>query len=326
MRLTRRAALTALAAGAGVVASPAILRATTTPLRVSAALRLANYMPAYIALREGIFARNGLDVTIESAASIAEPVAILNAGRADIAMTGTGMAVNSVIEGADTRVIAKLAGAIGLWVVSRPDVEVETLEDLKGKRIASLRFPSNTVSSPSFAMRRHGGFDPAEEGVSFVEGPPGSILPAVLDGRADVGCVFEWDASIAETVHDLRVSLSLAEIIGPIAFTSAMTRARLIEERPEAVQAYVDSLGEAMALLREDPELYARVAAAEFDQVPAPAVAQGSARLLSTPGVVPTTPEVTREEFAAIVEHELDIGTMREERSYDEIVEPRFAG
>jgi len=69
--------------------------ASALTLTVTTALRLANYTPAYAALREGIFEKHGLDVEISSASSVAEPISILNAGRAEFAMTGTGMAVNS---------------------------------------------------------------------------------------------------------------------------------------------------------------------------------------------------------------------------------------
>lgn len=324
--ISRRAALAGLAAGTTALATPGLLRgATMGTLRVSTALRLANYMPAYIAAREGIFAENGIDVSIDAAGSIAEPVAILNAGRADIAMTGTGMAVNSSVEGSTTRVIAKLAGGIGLWMVSKKGSGISSLEDLKGKRIASFRFPSNTVSSPTFAMQKYGGFEPSEHDVTFVEGPPGSIIPAVLDGRADAGAAFEWTASIAEQVHDLEVSLSLAEVIGPIAFTTAMANEATLEEKPEMVQAYVDSLAQAMRLIRSDESVYARVAGQEFDQVPAEAIAAASTRLMSTPGVVPESPVVTEAEYDAIVEHETTVGTMRQAMSYDEIVVGDFA-
>lgn len=324
--ITRRAALGGLAAGVGTLAAPGVLRGQTMgTLRVSTALRLANYMPAYVALREGIFSRNGLDVTLDAAGSIAEPVAILNAGRADIAMTGTGMAVNSSVEGARTRVIAKLAGGIGLWVISQPGQGVSTLDDFKGKRIASLRWPSNTVSSPTYAMQAFGQFEPSENDVTFVEGPPGSIIPAVLDGRADVGCTFEWGASIAEQAHGLEVSLSLAEVIGPIAFTTAMASEETLEERPEMVQAYVTSLAEAMALIRSDDGVYARVAGQEFPEVPEAAIAAATDRLLAAPGVVPETPVVTEAEYDAIVAHETSVGTIREPLSYAEIVVPRFA-
>lgn len=324
--LSRRSLLAGMsAAGALTVTGFPAHAQNLTPVHVTTALRLANYTPAHIALREGIFEKHGLAVEISAASSVAEPISILNAGRAEFAMTGTGMAVNSAIEGADTRVIAKMAGAIGLWFISKPGAGISSLDDLRGKTIASYRFPSNTVSSPTYAMRSAGGFDPSEAGVRFQEGPFGSIIPAVVDGRADLGCVFEWDASIAEAVHGLEVSMSLAEVLGPIAFTSTLVSGSYAERNPDVVQAFVNALAESMALLHSDPEVYRRVSALEFDQVPTEAIAAGTARLLAAEGVVPRDPLLSREEWDAIVSHDLAAGTVRGEGDYDQLVDMSFA-
>lgn len=324
--LSRRSVLMGMGAAtaAGVTGLP-IRAQELTPVHISTALKLANYTPAYAAIRNGIFEKHGLQVEISAASSVAEPISILNSGRAEFAMTGTGMAVNSAIEGADTRVIAKMAGAIGLWFISKPGEGVSSLEDLKGKTIASYRFPSNTVSSPTYAMRKVGGFDPKEAGVNFLEGPFGSIIPAVLDGRADLGCVFEWDASIAEVEHGLEVSLPLADVLGPIAFTSTLVSKEYAEQNPETVQSFVNALAESMALLHSNPGVYEEVSAAEFDQVPDEAIKVGTKRLLDAEGVVPRNPIVTREEWEAIVAHDLAAETIRGEGSYDELVDMSFA-
>ncbi|MCY4334946.1 MAG: ABC transporter substrate-binding protein [Litoreibacter sp.] len=323
LNLNRRAVLGGTAAT--VLFAPSLVRAQSlTPVTVSTALRLANYTPAYAAARQGLFEKHGLEVEFASASSIAEPIAILNAGRADIAMTGTGTAINASIEGADTQVVAKMAGAIGLWFISRPGEEVTTLEGLKGKTIASYRFPSNTVSSPTFAMK-NAGFDPEAEGVKFLEGPFGSIIPAVVEGRADVGCVFEWDASIAESTQGLKVTMSLAETLGPMAFTSAMMSKAWAAENSETAQAFMNALAESMALLAQDPQIYKDVSALEFPQVPQEAVALGASRLLDTPGIVPTSPVLERPEWEAMVAHDLAAGTIRGELMYDDIVDMTFA-
>lgn len=326
LALSRRSVLGGIGAASAMAITGLPVRAQTlTPVRVTTALRLANYTPAYTALREGIFAKHGLEVEIAAASSVAEPISILNAGRAEFAMTGTGMAVNSAIEGAETRVIAKMAGAIGLWFISKPGAGVKTLDDIKGKSIASYRFPSNTVSSPTYAMKSEGGFDPSEAGVRFVEGPFGSIIPAVVDGRADLGCVFEWDASIAEAVHGLEVSLPLANVLGPIAFTSTMVSAAYAEQNPEVVQSFVNALTESMQLLHANPEVYTRVSAQEFNQVPPAAIEAGAKRLLGTEGVVPRNPMVTREEWDAIVAHDLAAGTVRGQGDYTTLVDMSYA-
>ena len=315
--------------GTGAVALagfPAIVRAQgLKPVHISTALRLANYTPAYAALREGIFEKHGLKVEISSAQSVAEPISILNAGRAQFAMTGTGMSINSAIEGADTRVVAKMAGAIGLWFISKPGTRLETLDDLKGKTIACYRFPSNTISSPTYAMRSVGGFEPADAGVQFLEGPLGSIVPAVADGRADGGCGFEWDASIAATQHGLQVSLPLAGVLGPIGFTSALVSQAYAAQNPETVQAFCNALAETMAMLHANPDVYRKVSAAEFAQVSEDAIAAGTERLLGAKGIVPRNPVLTREEWDAIVKHDLAAGTVRGDGAYDQIVDMSYA-
>ena len=45
------------------------------------------------------------------------------------------------------------------WVIAKPGTNFKSLADFKGKKVASLRFPSNTVTSPTFAMKKFGGFD-----------------------------------------------------------------------------------------------------------------------------------------------------------------------
>ncbi len=317
----------ALALPGAMLAAPVTLRAqgSGTPLTIVTALRLANWVPAYLAQRRGLFAKHGLRVEIQAAGSIAEPVAVLNARRGQIALTGTGMAVNATVEGARMKVIGKLSGAIGLWFIHKPGVTLNTLSDLRGKSIASLRFPSNTVSSPTYALRSRASMDPAAAGIRFVEGPPGSIIPAVRDGRADVGCVFEFDASIAEAVHGLTVSLPLAPVIGPIAFSSAIVREDWLAQNQTAALAFLTALAEAMKLIREEAGAYAEAAGAEFAQVPPPAIQAASARLLGAEGVVPTHPRVTEVDWDAIVAHELVAGTMRQALPYAQMVDNTLA-
>jgi NitT/TauT family transport system substrate-binding protein len=293
-------------------------------ITVAVALRLANYLPLWTAIRKGLAAKHGLEMDVVIAGTIAEPVAMLNGNKAQVAITGTGMSVNATVEGSKMRVISKYAGAIGLWVIARPGSTVRTLTDLKGKSIASLRFPSNTVSSPTYLMKMKGGFDPAQSGVKFLEGPPGSIVPAVKDGRADVGVVFEWDASIAES-QGLQVMFGLGELLGPTAFTAAIVREDRLKSSADLIQRFVDVTTEGMRLVHAQPGVYEEVAAAEFAQVPAEAIKRGAARLLGLPGFVPRNPVMTLQEWDAMLMHEMAAGTMRKPLPFAEMVDNSFA-
>ena len=328
-RITRRTVLTGAGAAAAIGAAPGfVLRdaraQSAAPVKLTTGLKLANYGPIYVAQRAGLFERQGLRLEADVGGSVNEPVAIALSGRGQFAATGTGMAMNATAEGGRMKVIAKMTGALGMWVIAKPGVSFRSLEDFKGKKVASLRFPSNTVTSPIFAMRKFGGFDARASGVEFVEGPPGSIVGAVRDGRADVGVVFEWDASIAAS-SGLQVAYGFAETVGPILLTSVMAREDYLAANADTVQRFCNALAAAMKLIREDTPAYVSAMAAEFPNLDRAVVAAGCGRLLATQGFVPTSPVISKAEWDAIVEHDTLAGTVRRAFTFEEMVDNRFA-
>jgi len=297
---------------------------TSVPIAVTTGLKLANYGPIYVAARSGLFQQQGLDVTVNVGGTVVEPVAIALSGRAQFAATGTGMAVNSTLEGGSMKVIAKMCGTLGMWVIARPGTAFTDLADFKGKKVASLRYPSNTVTSPTFAMKKFAGFDPKDAGVEFLEGPPGSIIGTVRDQRADVGVVFEQDASIA-VQQGLRIVYGFAEQLGPMLLTSVMVRSDLIDSQPDMIQRFCNALAAAMKLTRENPAVYSDAMKAEFTTLDAPVIEASCARLLATRGFVPINPVVTREEWDASMEHDALAGTIRRALAFEDMVDNRFA-
>jgi NitT/TauT family transport system substrate-binding protein len=326
---SRRSALTTLGA---VGASSALVSLTVRdafgqsgiPIILTTGLKLANYGPLYVAARNGLFEKQGLAVTLNVGGTVVEPVAIALSGRGQFAATGTGMAVNSTLEGGQMKIIAKMCGALGMWVITRPGTAFTSLNDFKGKKVASLRFPSNTVTSPTFAMKKFAGFDPKTAGVEFIEGPPGSIIGAVRDRRADIGVVFEWDASIAAQ-QGLQVAYGFADQMGPILLTSVMVKNDYITSNPDLVQRFCNALAASMKLIRENSAAYVSTMGAEFNNLERPVVEAGCARLLATKGFVPINPIVSKAEWEASSEHDFLAGTIRKQLSFEEMVDNRFA-
>ena len=101
------------------------------------------------AKNKGLFAKHGIDMSIKPAGGIAQPVPALISGDAQFAVTGTGMSVNSTVEGGRMINIAKIVGYISVWVVGKPGTLVNSMADLKGKTIATLKYPSNTIIFPN---------------------------------------------------------------------------------------------------------------------------------------------------------------------------------
>lgn len=221
--------------------------------------------------------------------------------------------------------VAKVAGGISLFAIAKPGLKIKSLEDFKGKTIATLRFPSNTISTPTYMMRSIAGFDPKAAGVNFLELPPGAQAAAVKDGRADIAIAFDWDATIGVQQFGLENVFSFANILGPIAFTSIFCTERYVEQNGATVQAFCNALAEAMKLLHTVPTMHAEISSQEFPQV-APAVIQaGSANFMNTPHVVPRNPIITKVDWDAIMKHESGAGSLRQTLEYEQMVDNRFA-
>jgi NitT/TauT family transport system substrate-binding protein len=312
------------AAGISLLGGSAFAQATK-PATISEAIHLGFYIPTYVAQRKGLFKKHGFDMAIKSAGGIAQPVPALLSKAAQFAVTGTGMSVNATVEGAQMINIAKIVGYISVWVVAKPGVKFDSVDDFKGKRIATLKYPSNTFTTPTYAMKVIGGYDPEANGVKFLQLPFGAQLQAVADGRADVATVFEWDASIAETQFGLKTVFSLGDTLGPAVFTSTFVTKDYLETNPDSVQRYCNAIAEAQKLLHEDPKVFLEVSTLEFPQIDPKVIEAARARFFGKAPVVPRNPIITEQEWKTIISHEDGAGTIRKQLPFSQMVNNTFA-
>lgn len=296
-----------------------------TPVMISEAIKLGMYVSAYTARRRGLFAKHGLEATIVPAGGIALPVPVLLSGRGQFSITGPGMAVNSTLEGGRMKVIAKMVGGVAMWAVGRPGTRISSLDQFKNKTLATLRFPSSTIQTPTFTMREHGGFDPKEHGVKFLELPPGAQAQAVKDGRADYAPMFEWDVSVATRQFGLEVAYSFADAIGALAWTTSFVTEEYLGRNREVVQAYCNALAEAQRLLHTDPTVFVEVSQAEFPQIEREAIQSAADNFLRTRFVVPRNPTISKAEWDAVMKLELGGGAIKQPLPYEQMVDNSFA-
>ena len=323
----RRSAIKGLSAATAVAVLPIGGPFAAEPFKgtISEAIHLGFYIPIYVAKDKGLFAKHGIDMAIKSAGGIAQPVPALLSGDAQFAVTGTGMSVNSTVEGGRMVNVAKIVGHISVWVVGKPGTEVNSIADLKGKTIATLKYPSNTITTPTYAMKSVGGYSPEEAGVKFLQLPFGAQIPAVVDGRADVATVFEWDASIAEKQFGLKTLFSLGKILGPAVFTSSFVTDDFRKQKPELVQAYCNAIAEADKMLHTDPSVFVEVSQTEFPKVDPEVIALARGQFFGEAPVVPRNPIISTSEWEAIMKHESSAGSLRQVMSFEEMVDNSFA-
>lgn len=295
------------------------------PIKVTEAIHLGMYVSVYAAKHGGFFKKHGLDISVASAGGIALALPVVLSGNASFAVTGAGMSVNAVNEGAKVSNIAKIVGGVAMWAVAKPGVTVGSVGDFRGKTIATLRFPSSTIQTPTFAMKDRGGFDPESASVKFLQVPQGAQAQAVLDGRADFATMFEWDVSIAKEQFGLVPVFSFADIIGPLSWTTAMATADLIAKDAPLVQAFCDAIAEAQVALHADRELFVKTSVAEFPQVSETVIRAAADNLLTKSMAIPKDPTISKQEWDVDMSFEIAGGSIKSPRPYEEMVNNSFA-
>jgi NitT/TauT family transport system substrate-binding protein len=310
-------------------AAPLALRtpafAAGTKFAVAEALRLGMYNSLYVAADKGLFAKHGLDVDLTTAGGIALPVPILLSGRGQIGVTSPGMSVNAVREGGKIKNIAKIVGGVSMWGIARADSTIKTIDDLRGKTIATLKFPSSTIQVPTFAIKTVGKFDPKEAGVTFMELPPGAQAAAVKDGRADIATAFEWDVSIAAEQFGLVPVLSFGDVIGSLCFTTAMATEETIDSSPAAVQGFCNAIAEAQKLMHENNAVFTEVAEKYFPKVTPSVVANATKNFFGSKTAIPRNPTISEDEWDRAMQLEQGGGAVKSPLPYAQMVENKFA-
>jgi NitT/TauT family transport system substrate-binding protein len=295
------------------------------PVAIAEALRLGMYNSLYVAADKGLFAKHGLDVDLTTAGGIALPVPILLSSRAQIGVTSPGMSVNAVREGGKIKNIAKIVGGVSMWGIARPGSNIKSIDDLRGKTVATLKFPSSTIQVPTFAMKNVGKFDPKEAGVNFLELPPGAQAAAVKDGRADIAAAFEWDVSIAAEQFELVPVLSFGDMIGSLCFTTAMATEETIASKPAAVQGFCNAIAEAQKLMHENNAVFTEVAEKYFPKVSPSVVANATKNFFGSKTAIPRNPAIAQGEWDLAMQLEQGGGAVQSTLPYAQMVDNRFA-
>ncbi len=221
-----------------------------------------------VALEEGIFKRNGLDVDMwvtTGAAEIAEgngiivPKQYVRTDRADVGIGGGTPLVHSVatnVDSLDRVIIGSLDHIVHWWVVAKP--EIKRLEDLKGKRIGYSGVGAMTHFI-ILEMCRRMGWDPVKdiipmsEAISVDNLEKDQVDAFISPGMATV----EFKSKGILPIADLREDWGPV----PIAGSGLVSTKKFVRENPEAVRRFVKSIVEAIALLKQNREVAFRAQA-----------------------------------------------------------------
>lgn len=309
-------------------AFPAVAEGGLTRLTVAEPVHLIGYLPLYVAIHEGYFAEEGLDVTVVQATGGTHVTAVVS---------GDAFAV---IGGVDSNALANRGNAdpiVGIvHCVNRANVylfartglapDSDSAEDmadfLRGKRIVAGRYGG----SPNLLTRYlilQCGLDPDRD-VTLMENADASTVTAMLQhGQGDIGNGGEPQISEGITAGIWEEPFVKFPDLGDYAYSIIGVRRSTIENDPDTCRKFVRAMLKALTAVQEDPALAARVLEMEFSTLTEAGRAAALGRayddcLWSEDGIIsPRAVDMTMTVLAAS-------GLYEGEWAYDQLVDMRF--
>lgn len=202
-----------------------------------------NWLPVFVAQREGLFERHGLAVELRRMGSVDKATAAVKSGEAQLAISPPEGALADAAAGGALRVIAANTNCLPLTLVAKPSIR--RIEQLKGAVLGTSSLTEGTALYTQAMLARHGLAYPQDYAFSLV-GVHQARWAALQAGTIDAAVQpppFNFIA-IDAGYSDLG---EVSDYIPEIAFTAVLGRLDWLEAHGTAVSALLRALAEATA-------------------------------------------------------------------------------
>jgi len=219
-----------------------------TPIRIAAGGAGFNFLPVYVADRQGLFSNNGIAVETTLFPSVDKATAAVKEGARDVAVTPPEGAIRDAAAGGNLRVVAANVNRLPLSLIAQP--RIERIEDLKGAVLGTSSLTEGTALYTMEVLRRHGLNYPQDYNFNVVGLHP-ARWKALQEGMIDAAVQLIPLNFIAEDAGFRNLG-EVTDYIPEIAFTSVIVDGTWAEKNRAAVVAFLRSLIQATAWMEDE--------------------------------------------------------------------------
>src|SRR6201982_2176536 len=182
-RLMHAAALTA------ALTIPAPAFAEGKKVTVSQAFQSMLYLPLYVAIDEGFFTQQGLDLTKETAGAPSLAFSAVISGSAQFSIHGPEWTAIAASKGAPVDIIANVVNGAAVWIATSPDFKFDGIKSVKGQKIVTGLMPT-TSTSLFMKLLKENGMD-AKTDVEMIQVAIGTEPGPFVAKQADIAVMYE---------------------------------------------------------------------------------------------------------------------------------------
>lgn len=319
------AILLAAALALGLLAGCSAGSQETVTVKVSEVAHSVFYAPQYVAMSQGFFAEEGLDIELLNGGGADKVMTSVLTGEVDVGLAGPEACIYVLLEGREDspRIFAQLTNCDGAFLVGRTDEDF-SWENLRGKTIIGGRKGGVPEMTLEYVMKQNG-VVPHEDAVVDTSVQFNMMAGAFTGGNGDYVALFEPTATEVELAGQGYVLCSIGEAGGEIPYTAYFAAQSVLDTQPDMIQRFTNAIAKGQKWVQEHSDR--EVAEAIADQFPDTDVAvleQVAARYRSI-GAWKTVPTMEEEDFLRLMDVMEEAGELTKRVPFADFTTNEFA-
>lgn len=211
------------------------------------------YAPLYVALTEGFFEQEGLEVELMTTPGGDKTMTMLLSGGIDVALVGSETSIYVYAQGSDDPVInfAQLTQTDGTFLVSREPIGQFSWDLLKGSVFLGQRKGGMPQMAGEYVLKQHG-IDPHND-MELIQNVEFANIPgAFSSGTGDFVQLFEPTATVFEQNGIGYIVASFGVEGGHLPYTAFMTKKSYMDKNSDLIQKFTNAIYRAQQWVQQE--------------------------------------------------------------------------
>ncbi len=221
-------------------------------IKVNEVTRSVFYAPQYVAINNGYFKENGMEIELTTGQGADAVMTAVLANQCDIGFAGPEASIYVYQEGKEdyAQVFAQMTKKDGSFLVARNKTDKFNWEDLRSKTIIPGRKGGVPYMTLEYVLKKHN-IDPQKDAILDDSIKFDLMAGAFASGNADYVTLFEPTASLTQNEQKGYVVASVGEAAGEIPYTAYFAKKSYIESNEETIQKFTNSIYKGQQWVKE---------------------------------------------------------------------------
>ena len=297
-----------------------------TTIQLNEVTRSIFYAPQYVAIANGFFEEEGLNIEITTGQGADKVMTAILAGQSDIGLCGPEAAIYVYNEGKEdyVEVFAQLTQKDGSFLVSKEPTDNFSWTDLVGKTVIPGRKGGVPYMTLEYVLKQNG-INPQTDLVLDDSIKFDLMAGAFTGGDAEYVTLFEPTASMTQDSEKGYVVASVGEAAGEVPYTAYCAKKSYIETNPEIIEGFTRAIYKGEQWVKEHTALEVAEKIQEFFPDTTIESLENSVQKYKDIDAWKQDPVLKEEAFNKLQEIMTEAGELEKQAPYDKVVNNYYA-